>query len=118
MNLKIERLNNTLMREISMILQTEIKDNDIKFVTLTAVKTTSDLSYSKVYVTCLDDENRSKIMKALNNASGFIRKILADRVEVRHIPKLEFIFDESISYGQKIEEKIKEIHLEEEKKGN
>ena len=83
MNLKIERLNNTMMREISMILQTEIKDSDIRFVTVTAVKTTSD-----------------------------IRKILAERIEVRHIPKLEFVFDESIEYGNKIEAKIKEIHEE------
>ena len=87
MNLKIERLNNTLMREISMILQTEIKDNDIKFVTLTAVKTSSDLSYAKIYVTCLNDEKRKDTMLALNNASGFIRKILADRIDVRHVPK-------------------------------
>ncbi len=112
MNLKIERLNNTMMREISMILQTEIKDSDIRFVTVTAVKTTSDLSYSKVYVTCLNDEKRKDTMKALNNASGFIRKILAERIEVRHIPKLEFVFDESIEYGNKIEAKIKEIHEE------
>ncbi len=112
MSIKIDRLNNIIMREISMILQTEIKDSDIKFVTVTAVKTTSDLSYSKIYVTCLNDAKRNETMKALNNASGFIRKVLADRIEVRHIPKLEFVFDGSIEYGQRIEEKIKEIHKE------
>lgn len=110
MNLKIERLNNTIMREVSMILQTEIKDQDIKFVTITAVKTTSDLSYSKIYVTCLDDNKRKETMKALESASGYIRKILADRIEVRHVPKLEFVYDESIEYGKRIEAKIKEIH--------
>lgn len=112
MNLKIERLNNTIMREVSMILQTEIKDQDIKFVTITAVKTTSDLSYSKIYVTCLDDSKRKETMKALVSASGYIRKVLADRIEVRHVPKLEFVYDESIEYGKRIEEKIKEIHEE------
>ncbi len=112
MNLKIERLNNLIMREISVILQTEIKDHDISFVTITAVRTTSDLSFSKVYFTCLDDEKRKQTIDALNNASGFIRKLLADRIEVRHIPKLEFVYDSSIEYGQKIEEKIKEIHKE------
>lgn len=110
MNLKIERLNNTIMREVSMILQTEVKDHDIKFVTITAVKTTSDLSYCKIYVTTLDDNKRSEIVKSLNNASGYIRKVLANRIEVRHIPKIEFVYDESIEYGKKIEDKIKSMH--------
>ena len=110
MSLKIERLNKLIMQEVSMILETEIKDQDIKFVTVTAVRTTSDLSYSKIYVTILNDERRKETMKALNNASGFVRKILADRIEVRHIPKIEFVYDESIEYGKNIETKIKEIH--------
>lgn len=115
MNLKIERLNNLMMREISMILQTEIKDHDIKFVTITAVKTTSDLSFSKVYVTCLNDTKRKETLTALNNASGFIRKLLSERIDVRHIPKIDFIYDDSIAYGKKIEDKIKEIHDKEKK---
>lgn len=110
MNLKIERLNNLIMREVSIILETEVKDRGIEFVTITAVKTASDLSFSKIYVTILNDEKRNDIMKALKGASGFIRKTLADRIEVRHIPKLEFIYDESIEYGNRIEAKIKELH--------
>lgn len=110
MSLKIDRLNNIIMREVSMILQTEVKDHDIKFVTVTAVKTTSDLSYSRIYVTVLNDAKKDEIMKSLRGASGFIRTELANRIEVRHIPKLEFVYDESIEYGQKIENKIKEIH--------
>ena len=110
MNLKIERLNNLIMREVSIILETEVKDRGIEFVTITAVKTTSDLSFSKIYVTILNDERREEIMKSLKGASGFIRKELANRIEVRHIPKLEFIYDESIEYGNRIEDKIKEIH--------
>lgn len=110
MSLKIERLNNIIMREVSMILEREVKDRGIEFVTVTAVKTTSDLSFSKIYVTVLNDEKREETMKALENASGFIRKTLADRIEVRHIPKLEFVYDESIEYGNRIEAKIREIH--------
>ena len=114
MSLKIDRLNNIIMREVSMILEREVKDRGIEFVTVTAVKTTSDLSFSKIYVTVLNDEKRAETMKALENASGFIRKTLADRIEVRHIPKLEFVYDESIEYGNRIEAKIKEIHENEE----
>ena len=115
MSLKIERLNNIIMREVSMILEREVKDRGIEFVTVTAVKTTSDLSFSKIYVTVLNDDKKDEIMKSLVNASGFIRKILADRIEVRHIPKLEFVYDESIEYGNRIEAKIKEIHENDEK---
>lgn len=112
MNLKIERLNNLIMREVSIILEREVKDKGIEFVTVTAVKTTSDLSYSKIYVTILNDDKKDEIMKSLKGASGFIRKELANRIEVRHIPKLEFVYDESIEYGQRIEQKIREIHEE------
>lgn len=113
MSLKIERLNNLIMREVSIILEREVKDRGIEFVTITAVKTTSDLSFSKIYVTILNDDKKDEIMKSLKGASGFIRKTLADRIEVRHIPKLEFVYDESIEYGKRIEDKIKEIHEKE-----
>lgn len=111
-NNKINRLNHTMMREISYILETEIKDKHIKFVTITEVKVTNDLSYAKVYVTILNDDYREDTLKALNKASGFIRKQLADRMELRHIPELEFKYDESIEYGQRIEEDLKRIHGE------
>lgn len=113
MSLKIERLNNLIMREVSIILEREVKDRGIEFVTVTAVKTTSDLSFSKIYVTILNDDKKDEIMKSLKGASGFIRKTLADRIEVRHIPKVEFVYDESIEYGKRIEDKIKEIHEKE-----
>lgn len=112
MSIKIERIGSNLVKEISYILANEIKDNDIKFVTVTDVKVTNDLSFAKVYVTVLDDNKRKSTLEALNNAKGFIRKILSDRVEIRHIPELEFVYDESIEYGKKIEDKLKEINNE------
>ena len=108
MSIKNERVNNSLQREISYILANEIKDKDIKFVTVTDCNVTSDLSFAKVYFTVLGEKQET--LKALKKAKGFIRKTLADRVELRHIPELEFIYDESIEYGKRIEDKIKEIH--------
>lgn len=115
MSLKIDRLNNIIMKEVSVILQMEVKDPNVKFVTITAVRTTNDLSFCKIYVTTLKDEFKSETMKALKNASGYIRKELANRIEIRHVPKIEFVYDESIEYGKRIEDKIKEIHEEENK---
>jgi len=108
MSIKIERINSNIQREISYIIANEIKNPNINFVTITAVDVTNDLSYAKIYFTTLD--NVEETSKALKSAKGFIRKNLADRVELRHIPELEFIYDESIEYGKRIEEKIKEIH--------
>ena len=111
-NIRIERLNHTYMEEISMILQEEIKDEDIKFVTVTKVSVTNDLSFAKVYVTVFDEEKKGTTMKALNDASGYIRKLLAERINIRHTPELKFLYDDSIEYGNRIEEKIKEINKE------
>mgnify|MGYP004464036193 FL=1 len=113
MNIKIERLNSTFVKEISYILQNEVKDENIKFVTVTGCDISSDLSYAKVYVTVLDDNKKNTTLEALNNAKSFIRGELSKRVEIRHTPELKFIFDKSIEYGNKIENLIEEIHEKE-----
>ena len=111
-NVKIERLNHAFQEEISMILMTEIKDEDIKFVTITGVETTTDLSFAKVYFTVLDQEKKKSTLEALNGAASFIRGKLSERVEIRHTPELKFIYDDSIEYGQHIEEIIEKINNE------
>ena len=108
MSVKNERVNSNMQRELSYILANEVKNPNIKFITITACDVTSDLIYAKVYFTTLGDAKET--LKALKSAKGFIRRTLADRIELRHIPDLEFIYDESIEYGKKIEEIIEEIH--------
>ena len=112
MSIKTERLGNMLHREISNILMTEVKDEDLKFITITKVELSSDLSYAKVYFTNLIDAEREKVTKALNRASGFIRGKLFDMVEIRKMPELTFVYDESIEYGNKIEKIIDSINKE------
>ena len=108
MTIKNERINSNIQKEISYIIANEVKNPNVKFVTITAVDVTSDLSYARVYFTTLN--NNQETLKGLKSAKGYIRKSLADKIELRHIPELEFIYDESIEYGKKIEEKIKEIN--------
>mgnify|MGYP002626002534 CR=1 FL=1 len=110
MSIKIDRISSQMMREISCILAEEVKDSDLKFVTVTDCKVTSDLSFAKVYYTILNDSKREESKKAFKQAAGFIRRELANRMEIRHIPELEFIYDDSIEYGKRIEEKIEELH--------
>ena len=108
MTIKNERINSNLQKEISYIIANEVKNPNIKFVTITACDVTSDLSYAKVYFTTLSDGKET--LKGLKSAKGYIRRALADRIELRHIPELEFIYDESIEYGKKIESIIEDIH--------
>jgi ribosome-binding factor A len=110
MSVKIERINEMLIEEISKIIALEVKDKDINFVTITDAKVVSDLSYAKIYFTCLDESKIKETTKALNNASGFIRSELHGRIHIRYIPKLEFIYDESIKQGKRIEQIIEELN--------
>ena len=73
MSIKTERLANLLVKEVSEILMTEVKDEDIKFVTVTHIDLSSDLSYAKVYCTMIYDSKKYKFIHDLNGASGFIR---------------------------------------------
>lgn len=112
MSVKIERIADNIQKELSYILQLEVRDEDIKFVTITDVHVTNDLSFAKVYVTVLDENKKEDTLKALKDAAGFLRKELADRIDVRHVPELKFVYDESIDYGKKIENIIETLHEE------
>lgn len=113
MSIKTERLGNVLHKEISQILMTEIKDDDLKFITITKVDLSSDLSYAKVYFTCLDTEKKDKIIKDINKASRFIRsELMRKKIEIRNMPEFTFVYDDSIEYGNKIESIIEKIHEE------
>ncbi len=106
--LKGERAGSDIQRELSNILLLDAKDEDFKHVTITDVEVSNDLSFAKVYFTTTDDRN--KVSNDLNNAAGFFRSLLAERLIMRHTPELKFIFDESIEYGAKIEKIIEELH--------
>lgn len=111
MSIKLDRLNQEFMIAISDIVNNDIKYTDIGFVTITAVKITNDLSYAKVYFTSLDD-NKKEVCDKLNKVSPYIRSELCNKIEVRKMPEIHFVFDESIDYGKKIESIIEDIHNE------
>ena len=91
-SLKGERVSSDMQRELCNILLLEAKDKDFKNVTITDVDVTNDLSFAKIYFTTLD--NKEKVEKDLNNASGFFRSELSKRLDIRHTPELRFIFDD------------------------
>ena len=111
MSIKSEKLSHSFQEEISSIISEEVKNPKIGFVTITGAKVTSDLSYAKIYFTTLG-ANKDIAQKELNKASGFIKIMLSKRIDIRKMPEIEFLYDDSISYGEKIEKIIEDINNE------
>ncbi len=109
-SIKIKRINASLIKAISEVLMNKSRDEFLKSVTITDVDTANDLSYAKVYFTSLQNLNHDIQEKEMNEASSFIRYEVSQIIDLRQMPKLKFIYDESISYGTKIEKKLQEIN--------
>ena len=107
---KIAKISSDMMRVISSILFEEARDEILKTITITGCKVSNDLSYAKVYFTALSDLDKKTLEREVNEASSFIRTEVAERLDLRHTPELEFVYDDSIEYGAKIEKIIASLH--------
>lgn len=99
------RINEEVKREISNLIRNEIKDPRLTaMISVTAVKVTKDLRYAKVYVSIFsnDDEEKKNNFEALKSAAGFVRREIAQRINLRHNPQIIFELDDSIDYGMHI----------------
>lgn len=111
--IRVGRVGEQIKKEISQIIQSELKDPRIGFITVTGVDVTNDFSQAKVYLSVLgNDEQKAETLKALTRSSGFIRAELGKRIRMRKIPDLFFKFDASIDYGSKIESLLHQIQDE------
>jgi ribosome-binding factor A len=108
---RIERVNHLIRQEISELLRREVKDPRLNgIVSITQVETSADLKYSKVFVSCLcSDEKKREVLSTLISASGFLHNELKKRLNLRHIPELDFRWDCSIERGAHILEIIDKI---------
>ena len=113
MSVKTKKIGSMFIREISRIILEEIKDPNIKFVTLTGCDVTNDLSYAKVYFTCLNRDKKEETEKALNKAANYIEIELSKSIEIRKMPQISFHYDTSIEYGENIEKKLQDIKQKE-----
>ena len=111
-NHKLQRIESDILKYLSNILLTETRDDLLKTITLTEVEVNKDLSLAKVYFTSISELTHKEIEKEINEASPFLRGKLAKVLEVRNIPELKFIYDETIEYATKIERIISNIHKE------
>ncbi|MGI6037696.1 MAG: 30S ribosome-binding factor RbfA [Limnochordia bacterium] len=105
------RVKETLKKEIGQILQRELKDPRLGFVTLTDVEVTKDLRYAKAYVSIYGtDEVKEQTMEALKNATGFIRTEIGRRVRLYHTPEITFHLDNSLEHAERVFGLLREIN--------
>lgn len=112
MTLKQERMDQILLKEISRILQFELKNPKLGFVTVTDVECTRDMSQAKVYVSFLGKQERNEAgMKVLRSSKGAIKSMLARSVKARKIPDLIFVQDTSLEHGRKIDTILRDMDI-------
>lgn len=99
---RAERLGDEIMSQIAQILQS-VKDPRLqRIISITRVEVTADTKYAKVFVSALGDENDlDEVMKGFRSSSGFIRRELARRLQLRHTPELNFVPDAGILRGRR-----------------
>lgn len=111
---RVERVSELLKQEISQIIRREVKDPRIGFVSLTDVEVSGDLRHAKVFVSVYGSETeKEKTMVGLEQASGFIKKLVGERITTYHTPDITFHYDDSIEHGVYISNLIKEVRKEE-----
>jgi len=105
------RVSSEMQKELSFILQREVKDTRLGFITITDVEVSKDLAVAKIYVTVLNAEDKDKRdnVKRLNQLVPAIRHELAKRMRLRHISELRFYYDDSFDTGMRVDELLKNI---------
>ncbi len=98
-----EKVGDLLRDEVSQIIQQEMSDPRLGFVSITRVELSPDLKYAKMFVSVMgSEEERASSLVALNNAAGFIRRQLAPRLSMRSIPSVSFRLDRSMEHAEAV----------------
>lgn len=118
MSHRIDKVENLIKEEISLIFLYKLQDPDFGFLTITNVKVSPDLKLAKVYISVFEKEKREAALAKARAKAGFIRSELASRLTIKFTPELKFFMDESLDYVEKIEVLIKKIHEDDDNKGN
>lgn len=106
-------MQEAIRQEVSKILQCEIRDPRMGFLTITGVELTKDLRYARVYFSVLgEDKDKKLALKGLNSAKGYIKGLLGDRIKLRYMPDIEFKIDTTLDRTQHIYDLFEQIKRE------
>ena len=108
---RMQKVNEELKREIGNIISLKLNNAALKkgLISVTSVETTPDFKYARVFVSMINVGNKKEALKALKKSSGFVRTEIAKKVNLKYTPEIIFEFDESIEYGDRIDNILKNI---------
>ena len=111
---RIGRINEEIQRELSGLLRT-VKDPRVAdaMLTITHVDTTSDLRYSRIYISAMDRTHEKDLMRGLKSAGGYLRHELGQRLQLRYTPELVFTLDDSLKYGAHMFDLLEKLERQE-----
>jgi ribosome-binding factor A len=113
MSQRTDRLDSQIRSELMELLQREMKDPRLGFATITRVETARDLGSARVWVSILGtDEERDRTMRALTDAAPWLRRRLAERLTLRHMPQLTIKYDDAIEAGDRVLKLLRELDEE------
>jgi len=113
MNTRPERVQEAIRQEVSRIVQNEIKDPRLGFITITKVELTKDLRHARVYFSVLGEyKDKALALKGLNSAKGYIRGLLSDRIKLCFAPEIAFAIDDSLEHTRKIFDILEKLKKE------
>lgn len=110
MSISLQRLESLALRELSLILRKDAKNNYLSNITVTEVRITRDLSFMKIYFTFYQGKLEN-YMQALEDCKGYLRSELAKKIKARKMPELIFVHDEALEYGNRINEIISKLDI-------
>lgn len=110
MSYRLDKVENLIKEEISLIFLEKFNDPKYSLITITKVKVTPDLKLAKIYISVFDKIKRDLVLDMIKAKTGLIRSELAHRIRIKFTPELNFYIDDTIDFVEKIEGLIKKIH--------
>ena len=112
---RTDRVGVLIQRELSEIIQRELKDPRVGFCTISQVQVSTDLKYADIKVSVVGDKKQKRnSITGLKSAAGFLRREVVQRIGLRHAPELRFELDDSVDQLMQIDRLLKQVHTEEE----
>jgi ribosome-binding factor A len=115
---RIDKIENLIKEEISLIFLFKLQNLGSGLITITNVRVSPDLKLAKIYISVFEKERRDEVLERIRAKTKFIRSELASRITIKFVPELKFFVDDTLDYVEKIEGLIKKIHETDDKKGN
>lgn len=106
-----ERVGELLTEVIAEVLREEIRDPRVTSVTITGAKVTKDLRQARIYFTTLGGAaaNKESVLSGLKSALGFIRSRVGKQLNLRYVPAIEFLYDDSVDEAERIDKLLKQV---------